>query len=42
MCSHTFRLREKLFISLTLPGDLLVREADRLARFIQALPLKDI
>ncbi|HXJ59683.1 MAG TPA: hypothetical protein VNU68_23820 [Verrucomicrobiae bacterium] len=39
MISHPFRLRLKLVVSMNLPADLTAAEADRLARFIQALPL---
>jgi hypothetical protein len=39
MISHPFRLRPKLVVSMTLPSDLTGAEADRLAKFIQALPL---
>jgi hypothetical protein len=39
MFSHPFRLRPGLIISINLPNDLTIAEADRLARFIQALPL---
>jgi hypothetical protein len=41
MCAHSFRLRQDVTVSLNLPIDLSTREAERLARFIQALPLKD-
>lgn len=36
--SHPFRLRPDLIVSMNLPNDLTVQEADRLARFVQALP----
>ncbi|HXJ56995.1 MAG TPA: hypothetical protein VNU68_10050 [Verrucomicrobiae bacterium] len=41
MHAHSFRLRQDVTVSLNLPIDLSTREAERLARFIQALPLKD-
>ncbi len=39
MMQHSFRLRPGLQISIELPGDLTEREAERLARFVQSLPL---
>ena len=39
MFSHPFRLRPGLIIPVNLPNDLTMAEADRLARFIQTLPL---
>ena len=38
MFVHPFRLRPTLNISLSLPANLTVGEADRLAKFIQSLP----
>jgi hypothetical protein len=41
MHAHSFRLRQDVTVSLNLPIDLSTREAERLARFIHALPLKE-
>ncbi len=37
--AHTFYLRPDMQVVLHLPGDLSVKEADRLAKFISALPM---
>lgn len=39
MLQHSFHLRAGLQIAIELPEDLTEREADRLARFIQSLPV---
>ncbi|MER9105735.1 helix-turn-helix domain-containing protein [Mesorhizobium sp. M0848] len=39
MLQHSFHLRPGLQISIDLPDDLTDREADRLARFVQSLPV---
>jgi hypothetical protein len=39
MLQHSFHLRAGLQIAMELPEDLTEREADRLARFIQSLPV---
>lgn len=39
MLQHSFHLRAGLQISIELPEDLTEREAERLARFIQSLPV---
>lgn len=36
---HSFHLRPGLQITIELPNDLTEREADRLARFVQSLPV---
>ena len=37
--SHKFHLREELIVTIDLPTDLSDREAKRLARFIESLPM---
>jgi hypothetical protein len=37
---HSFRLREDLRLSLSLPEDLTQREVDRITRFLRAIPLE--
>ena len=39
MLQHSFHLRPDLQIRMELPSDLTEREADRLARFVQSLPV---
>jgi transcriptional regulator with XRE-family HTH domain len=39
MLDHSFHLRPDLQIKIALPQDLTDREADRLSRFIQSLPV---
>jgi transcriptional regulator with XRE-family HTH domain len=39
MLAHSFHLRPDLQVKIELPADLSEREADRLARFIQSLPV---
>lgn len=39
MLQHSFHLRAGVQVSIELPEDLTEREADRLARFIQSLPV---
>lgn len=39
MLQHSFHLRAGLQITIELPGDLTDREAERLARFVQSLPV---
>jgi hypothetical protein len=41
LCSHSFRLRQQLMVTFNLPSDLTAREAERLALFVRALPLKE-
>ena len=41
MIEHLFNLRTGLRITVSLPRDLTQREAERLARFVEALPLGD-
>jgi hypothetical protein len=40
MIEHSFRLREDLRLSLSLPEDLTQREVDRITRFLRAIPLE--
>ncbi|MEA3044783.1 MAG: hypothetical protein QOH47_2621 [Sphingomonadales bacterium] len=39
LVSHSFHLRPNLQVALQLPGDLTDKEADRLAKFVLALPM---
>ena len=39
LVSHSYQLRQGLCVTLQLPADLTEREANRLARFIETLPL---
>lgn len=39
LVSHRYQLRQGLSVSIDLPADLTEREASRLARFIETLPL---
>ena len=39
LVSHPFNLRPGVTVSIALPGDLTEKEADRLAGFLQSLPL---